>query len=192
MKKYTFVKIILICTLLFASFYPQKVFSSVDNSLEDKAANALVSLRIMRGYEDGTLKLENPIKRSEFITLIVNSLGYPLYSEDKNSSVFFSDISKNHWAYNHIQTAVKNELVLGYPDNTIMPDNTITYAEALAVLIRTLGYEETLTSSWPDNVIDKANELELNKNILLDSNKELTRGEMSLLIYNSLTIDLYN
>jgi len=35
-------------------------------------------------------------------------------------------------------------LVSGYPDNTIAPDNDVTYAEALAVVIRALGYEKTL------------------------------------------------
>jgi len=36
--------------------------------IQAKNADALVTLGIMKGYEDGSLRLENKIKRSEFIT----------------------------------------------------------------------------------------------------------------------------
>lgn len=156
--------------------------------IQAKNADALVTLGIMKGYEDGSLRLENKIKRSEFITLVVNLMGYDADTNLDSVKVTFTDIKKSHWAYDNIRRAIKYDLVSGYPDNTIAPDNDVTYAEALAVVIRALGYEKTLKGEWPGNVINKAAELKLSANLNLDPNHKLTRGEMSVIVYNALTV----
>jgi uncharacterized protein YkwD len=47
----------------------------------------------------------------------------------------FSDVSKNHWAYDEILGASKNGDIQGYPDGTFKPDNTVTLAEFLKLAI---------------------------------------------------------
>lgn len=153
-----------------------------------KNADALVSLGILKGYEDGTLRLQNKIRRSEFITLAVKLMGYDNDTDINHTEVTFTDINQKHWAYDNIKLAVKYELVAGYPDNTIAPNKDVTYAEAMAVVIRALGYESTLVGEWPDNVISKATELNLTTNLDLEPNHLLTRGEMSVIVYNALTV----
>ena len=80
-------------------------------------------------------------------------------------------------------------LFKGYTDNTVRPNDNVTFTEARAILIRALGYENTMSGKWPDNVINKAEELGLNRNLDLPKDKQITRGEASVLIYNSLTVD---
>ncbi len=155
----------------------------------EESANSLVKLGIMKGYEDGTLKLNNKIKRSEFITLIVKMMAYDKDTDLKDTKVGFKDLKKNHWAYTNIGLALKYELVAGYPDNTIAPDKDVTYAEALAVVIRALGYEKSLDGKWPKNVVNKGIELGLDKNLSLVSDHPLSRGEMSTIVYNALTVN---
>ena len=110
--------------------------------IRDNCAQALVKLNILKGYEDGTLRLENKILRSEFITLVVRLKGYHHDADIDNVKINFKDIEKKHRAYNNIKLAVKYGIVTGYPDNTIKPNNNVTYAEALAVVINALGYED--------------------------------------------------
>jgi len=99
--------------------------------------------------------------------LVVNLMGYDADTNLDSVKVTFTDIKKSHWAYDNIRRAIKYDLVSGYPDNTIAPDNDVTYAEALAVVIRALGYEKTLKGEWPGNVINKAAELKLSANLNL-------------------------
>lgn len=162
---------------------------SSEITIMEENANTLVNLGIMKGYEDGSLRLNNKIKRSEFITLVVKMMAYDKDTNLANTKITFKDLAKNHWAYTNIGLALKYELIAGYPDNTIAPDKDVTYAEALAVVIRALGYEKSLEGKWPNNVVNKGAELKLNKNLSIDPNQALTRGEMSVIIYNALTVN---
>ena len=92
-------------------------------------AEALVKLNILKGYEDGTLRLDNKILRSEFVTLVVRLKGYHHDADIDSIKINFNDIEEKHWAYNNIKLAVKYGIVTGYPDNTIKPNNNVTYAE---------------------------------------------------------------
>ena len=163
--------------------------SASNSAILENNANSLVKLGIMKGYEDGTLKLNNKIKRSEFITLVVKMMAYDKDTNLDSTKISFKDLKNKHWAYTNIRVALKYKLVAGYPDNTIAPDKDVTYAEALAVVIRALGYEKTLTGKWPTNVTNKGTELGLNKNLSLEANHQLTRGEMSAIVYNALTVN---
>ncbi|TYQ14791.1 UNVERIFIED_CONTAM: S-layer family protein [Acetivibrio alkalicellulosi] len=187
MKKY--ISLILIFVFIFSISLSTKANQN-NLDIQNSNAQALLKLDILRGYEDGSLRLENNIRRSEFITLVVRLMGYHNDDDIDNVNITFKDIEKNHWAYNNIRLAVKYDLVAGYPDNTIAPNNNVTFAEALAVVIRALGYENTLEGTWPDNVINKATELNLDKNLSLKANQQITRGEMSVIVYNALTVKL--
>lgn len=188
MKKYLgFITILAIVLSLMTSTVSYADTSEL--SIIEQNANTLVNLGIMKGYEDGSLRLNNKIKRSEFITLVVKMMAYDKDTNLANTKIGFKDLSNKHWAYTNIGLALKYELIAGYPDNTIAPDKDVTYAEALAVVIRALGYEKTLQGKWPTNVVNKGAELQLNKNLSLDPNHQLSRGEMSTIIYNALTVN---
>mgnify|MGYP000957236284 CR=1 FL=1 len=183
------VRSLLINILIAASliFIPSN--SKAEDQIINNAADNLVSLKIMQGYEDGDLRLQNKINRSEFVTLVVKMLGYDSDTELDNFKISFKDVSSTHWAYNYIKAAVKYKLAYGTNENKFNPVNNITYAEALTVMVRALGYESTLKGDWPQNVINKATELGINNNIILQPNTQISRGEMALIIDNSLSIE---
>lgn len=188
MKKKCLISIFLILIIMSSLFFTE-VYAAVDSDLQNHDAFALVKLKVMTGYPDGSLKLQNNIKRSEFITLVVRMLGYDKDSDISAVVMPFKDITKSHWAYSNIKVALKYKLMSGYPDNTIGPEKNVTYAETLTVLLRALGYQYSLTGKWPDNVVNKSSQLAITKNISLPNDKQMTRGEISVLIYNSLTTD---
>lgn len=70
--------------------------ASTGESVIEQNANTLVNLGIMKGYEDGTLRLDNKIKRSEFITLVVKMMGYDKDTNLENTKITFKDLKKNH------------------------------------------------------------------------------------------------
>lgn len=167
-------------------------FSTVGASSAGAAAtqkiNAIVRLGIFKGDPDGNLRMDEKIIRSELVTAFVRAVGM---ENDKNKlNLSFKDIDSTHWAYNFIGIAVNNGMITGYPDNTVGPDRFITYSEALTLIIRTLGYQEVLSSgNWPDNVIKKCQELGVISGSSVPKDKELTREEVASLIYNALTVE---
>lgn len=181
------IKIMAIAVILSLSVFQAN--AEVDPAVQDRCANALVKLDLLRGDQNGNLKLGDKVKRCEFVTLVIRMLGYENETDLKDIDIKFKDLSEKHWSYNNMKIAYKYKLITGYDDNTIRPDNYVTFTEARAILVRALGYESTMEGKWPDNVINKSAELGLNKNLDLPNDKEITRGEASVLIYNSLLVD---
>jgi hypothetical protein len=181
------IRIIALLTVLTLILVPLDAFAADD--LQNQCAKSLVNLKIMQGYEDGSLRLDNKIKRSEFVTLIVKMLGYDKDTDVSKVKVDFKDIKKSHWAYNYARLSVKYNLIVGTPDKKFLPDSYITYAEALTVLVRALGYESNLKGKWPDSVLSISAKIGLTGNLDLPQNKQITRGDMSVMVFNSLTIN---
>lgn len=50
-----------------------------------------------------------------------------------------ADYSENHWAAKALDWSVKNQLIKGYDDNTLRPDNYLTRAEMATVINRAFG-----------------------------------------------------
>ena len=56
-------------------------------------------------------------------------------------------------------------------------------------MVNMLGYNEELTGSWPTNVINKAKELKIDEGLSdLEASYKMTRGEISVMIVNSMKI----
>ncbi|TYQ16568.1 UNVERIFIED_CONTAM: Mg-chelatase subunit ChlD [Acetivibrio alkalicellulosi] len=75
---------------------------------------------IIKGYEDGSFRPDNNIKRSEAVVLI-NKMLYrgPLKTDKK----IFMDVDKNHWAFGHIaEAAIDHELILDDDGNEILKE----------------------------------------------------------------------
>jgi hypothetical protein len=188
MKKFSIKKIAIIL-LIVPFLFVSQASAAVDPAIIDKSSNSLVKLDILRGDGQGNLKLDDKVKRCEFFSLIIRMLGYENNVNTDDIKITFKDLSKKHWSYNNMKIALKYGLVAGYLDNTVRPDNYVTYAEAQTVLIRALGYESTLSGKWPENVINKSTELGINKHLDMHRDAEITRGEASVLIYNSLAVN---
>lgn len=169
------------------------VSTKAGTSAADPKVDAIVRLGIFKGDTDGNLRLEEKIIRSEIITAFVRTLGLEEDTSAKDTKLLFTDINSSHWAYNYIRAAVRHGLVAGYPDNTIGADKNITYAEALTLLTRVLGYEDVLSSGkWPENVVNLCTRLGITKDISLSMDTQITRKEVAILIYNALSADLKN
>jgi len=109
---------------------------------------------ILKGYADGTFKADNPIKRSEFAHILVQTLGLT-----GTSSTTFNDVPDDHWAKASIYACAANGIVGGYADGTFKPENFITRLEAMKMFVVAMqmngGFNEEeakafLTESFDD------------------------------------------
>ncbi|GAW91792.1 S-layer homology domain-containing protein [Calderihabitans maritimus] len=99
----------------------------------------LVRARILNGYPDGTFKPNRPVTRAEFTKYIVYGLEY--HKEAGNKTRRFKDVSLNHWANPLIRLVLEKGLMRGKGKDVFAPDDRITGAEVMTVLVRALGLE---------------------------------------------------
>lgn len=108
-----------------------------------------------------------------------------------NHAYGYSDIYKEYWAYEPIKELTSKGVVSGYPDGSFKPNDNISRAEFLSILINILGLNvdvSCVTEYWADGVINQAKE----KGIVIESeysnfepDKPITRREICLMIYRS-------
>jgi hypothetical protein len=164
-------------------------FSDTEGHARETAIKQLAGLGLLAGYPDGTFRPENPITRAEFAKVMVYALGLKDAAEMlAGVPVPFTDVEANHWAVGFISIATSQEIVKGYPDGTFGPQNNVTYAEVITMLLRALGYGPVLDHlSWPTGYLTKAAELRLNKGISFLSNAPATRGDVAALVANAVS-----
>lgn len=180
------IKVMFLVMILFVQVFSTNIFAATEE--EVYAGNQLSVLGILKGYSDGSLKLDNNILRSEVATLTVRILGYENTIVVGNEKKF-TDVSSKHWAYNNIQNAYKLNLIQGYPTGEFKPQNNITYAEVVAIMVNALGKGKDLQGKWPDNYLNKGKELGLiPKNSTVNPDKVVTRGEMAVIVWDTLLV----
>jgi hypothetical protein len=172
----------------------------------EQAGEYLRQIGLYRGYEDGTLGLGRNITRAEFATLAVRIEGLEDLQEEHRGETIFKDMAAGHWASGYVNIAVSRGLVEGFEDRTFRPEEEITYVQALAVVVRILGYEKDVVGVWPDNYIDMGRNLGLvtqgdgpfvslgnmtqEEPSPLCPNEPINRGEIAVLIYNALGVTI--
>jgi hypothetical protein len=161
MKKVLSLVLVIAMVLSSFSFAFAANFEDVEGDYED-AINTLVALGVVTGYEDGTFKPERVVTRAEMAKLIVEILGYgDLVAGSKSN---FAD-TQGHWADPWIALAAGRGLVIGTGDGNFTPDRTVSYDEAITMIVRALGYSDNSNElagmTWPTNFKVKARDSSL-------------------------------
>ncbi|MFC4767996.1 S-layer homology domain-containing protein [Effusibacillus consociatus] len=92
----------------------------------------------MVGFPDGKFYPERSFSRAEAATVVakVKKLKYDAPLEKP-----YQDVSSNHWAYRYITSVTKAGYMKGYPDGTFHPDEPISRAELVALVLEVRGIE---------------------------------------------------
>lgn len=143
------------------------------------AINRLADLGVLEGVGGGRYDPESPFTRAQFAALVVKLQGLKSAAQASAGPTNFPDVSADHWASGYVNVATAQGIIKGYPDGTFKPDQNVTHAEALTMLVRALGYEPVLKGSWPMNVLVKAAELGLTSGVNVVANLPATRAEVA-------------
>ena len=153
------------------------------------AVSVLSDLGVVSGYTDGTYKPEKVVSRAEMAALLVKALGLtPAASATTN----FSDVPATHWASGYVAYANTLGIIAGYTDGTFKPEKTVSYDEAITMIISALGYKaEALEgTTWPTAYVLKAQQLKITKGVDLLGSAGANRGDIAELLYNTLGCQL--
>lgn len=163
----------------------------IEKTKYENSVNMLVTLGIVNGYpEDNTYRPNNTVTRAEMAKMMVVALG----ENDKvaaaaKAKTKFNDMN-GHWAVGYVNVASELGIINGYPDGKFAPNNKVSYAEATAMILRALEFEEVVSKStevWPNNYINQAKKLELYDSVgTFNSNNSAIRGNIAIMLWNML------
>ena len=180
---------------MFSFAFAGTTLPDVEGTDYEAAVSALVELGIVNGYEDGTYKAEKTVTRAEMAKFLVVSAGLEPAADVSKGATKFSDVAADHWATGYINVATEYGYINGYPEGTFAPDAIVSYAEAVTMAIRVLGYKSVVESkgTWPTNYIAKAQELKVLKSVEYGKYTDgATRGNVALLMWNMLTTYMWD
>ncbi|HCJ10427.1 MAG TPA: hypothetical protein DHW14_04605 [Clostridiales bacterium] len=103
----------------------------------------------------GPVNPDDPITRAQFCKVVVETIGLGNLAESLSGMppAFADEIPT--WAWGYVNVAVFAEIISGYPDGTFGPDNPVTYAEAVTMLVRAISGHDAMVGDqlWPYNYI---------------------------------------
>lgn len=175
-------------TFSFAAAAPEDV---VGTDYED-AVNKLVYLGIIAGFPDGTYRPAEPVTRAQFAKIIVTALGVGEAAQYAAGATKFADVPADHWATGFINVAVDLGIINGYPDGTFAPENSVTYAEAIKMIVAALGYtpKAEAMGGYPGGYLAIAAEKEISDGVTVVGSLAANRGDIALMIDNALTVPM--
>jgi len=183
MKKfYLFVSAICISALIAATIQilPEKPPAHAD---EPDAIETLFNMDIINGFENGELRGEQTLTRAEFAKILTTAFSGDFKTGNK---LHFSDVPKNHWAYEHIAKAVSAGWLEGFSNGTFRPDDTLTYEQALTVMCRLLHLTDYSTPEYPADYVSAAIENSLSDRVNALIGESISREMASRIILNSI------
>lgn len=176
-------------------------FTDISDSTTAQAAETLRLLGIVGGDGGGSFYPGNPLTRAQFCKMAVIALGKGAEAEAQMNRTIFRDVLGNNWARGFINFAAGypigadaegkggDKLMAGKGDSYFYPEDNITYAEAVTVMLRMLGYSsKTLTSgaTWYDGPVATAKATGLADGLTLAADAAITRGQTAILFENML------
>lgn len=158
-----------------------------------EAAELLGALGIMVGdAESGAFRPDDPILRSEMAKVAVYSIGLEDIVKSSNGSTKFPDVPYDHWATGAINVADQQGLVVGDAEGTFRPDDSVTFEEAVTIIVRALGYEPAAQDKggYPTGYMSIASQKQLLKGIDAVSAQPAKRGDIAQLVFNAMTVNM--
>lgn len=161
------------------------------SSAEYDAVTFLSDMGIFSGYSDGSFKPEKTLSRAEFAKLIVMILDKETEAGFNSLTAGFSDVPQGAWYVGYVNYISDQGIIKGYADGSFAPNKAITYAEAITILCRLMGYTESSVGYyWPQNYMNQASKLGITSGLAIDSDTAVTRGVAAILIERILFSDI--
>ncbi len=167
-------------------------YADVDGTNYETPVAILRSLNIMSGYTDGNFHPYNTITRAEMAVICVRMRGIFDYGDDASiEEVQYKDMD-GHWAAAAVAYARSLGIVDGNEDGNFYPDESITYEQAIKMVVATLGYDYycEINGGYPSGYLSMAQKLKITSGVGLTMGAYITRGDVAKIVYNSLTVNI--
>jgi len=136
-----------------------------------ESVDVLTGLEVFQGYPTGDFQPKGDITRAEVAAII-----YRIATGDVTDSQVgiyadynkFSDVPSDNWAAGYINYCANAEYIKGRGDGKFYPQDKVTGYEALAMILRVVGYDkngEFTGADWQVQTAATANQRKVTKNV---------------------------
>ena len=154
-----------------------------------EAVNTLHEHGIINGDNKGNFNPNSSVTRAEAAAMICRMLGM---EEDAKqaSTTSFTDVPTNHWANGYIAKAAEQGIINGYGNGKFGPNDSVTYAQMIKMLVCAWGYENDANSrgGYPSGYIAFAGNYGITAGISTNSGENCPRKDVAQLCYNTMRL----
>ncbi len=162
-------------------------YSDITDPELSGAAETLSALGVIDGVGGGLFAPDEYLSREQFAKIAVCILGEKEKAVSSFSATAFTDVEADSWARGYISYVAENGIIAGFPDGSFGGKQILTYAQAVTVLLRCLGYKDSEVGFyWPEDYTAKAESLGINEGVPLKAGDFVTRGDAAKLCRNAL------
>ena len=172
-------------------------FSDVSDKNTAVNADILRLMGVVSGTGGNMFKPYDTLTRAQFCVMMVNFLQKGEETPRYATRTIFSDVRGGHWARSYINLAAtycpikegekEIPLISGVGDGRFIPDDEITLAEAVTILLRALKYtSEQAGAVWPQGYMDLAKSIGLTEGVSAGTYENISRGQAAQLFVNAL------
>lgn len=178
-------------------------FTDITDTATAEAAEILRVLGIVNGTGSGAFQPGRSLTRAEFCKMTVELMGNGGKVAGQMNRTVFKDVSSTHWARGYINVAttastgsdgtVTPGIIRGDAYGNFNPDRNITFAEAVTILLRVLGYTDTAVGTggkWYSGYVSTADAIGLTEGFSAAPESPISRGQAAILFKNLLFTEL--
>ena len=173
-------------------------FADVTDAATAQDVEVLRLMGVIGGDNNGAFRPNDNLTRAEFCKMAIELLGKGDQVVRFRTRTVFPDVRATHWASGYVNYAVSYpegegtaKLIHGMPDGTFQPDRSITFGEAVTILVRLLGYTDQDSGGvWPQGYIDLASASGVSGGVRLSGDAAITRAQAARMFVSLLTSDV--
>lgn len=159
----------------------------VGTAFANSEENVLFTLK---GYKiaDGDAPEDENVSRGEFAHMAVNLLGVREIAEETSPKTAYWDVPEDYKYARDISLLTQIGVLNGVSENLFSPYDSITYEQAIKVLVLITGYENMANKNggWPGGYVSVAGQNRMLSGVELTN--PLSRKALYRLIYNTLDV----
>ena len=161
----------------------------------DEAVTVLSNLKVFQGYDDGSFQPKGSITRAEVAAII-----YRIATGDVTDSQVgiyadynkFDDVKSTSWYAGYVNYCANAEYIKGYDAKTFGPNDPVTGYQALAMILRAVGYDkngEFTGSGWQVQTAAVGKQLHITDNVSAGTlNSAATREVVAEILFRSILV----
>lgn len=186
-----------------AADVPFTPFTDLQDPQVSEAAEFLRLMGVVDGTGYNAFTPDRILTRAEFCKMAVELMGNGDKVAAQMNRTVFRDVPSTHWARGYINVATQVTvsgdttapgIIRGDATGLFHPDDHITAAEAVTILMRVLNYSDSTVGfgvNWYDGYMSTAASAGLTEGLTLDPLSTVTRGQAAILLYNVYFTELY-
>ena len=161
----------------------------------DEAVTVLSNLKVFQGYDDGSFQPKGSITRAEVAAII-----YRIATGDVTDSQVgiyadynkFDDVKSTSWYAGYVNYCANAEYIKGYDAKTFGPNDPVTGYQALAMILRAVGYDkngEFTGANWTVQTAAVGKQLHITDNVSAGTlNTAATREVVAEILFRSILV----